>query len=43
MNVRLTTLCDNLVGSIGFIGEWGFSILVECEEEKILLDTGMTV
>ncbi|MDY6791299.1 MAG: MBL fold metallo-hydrolase [Thermodesulfobacteriota bacterium] len=42
MNVRLTTLCDNLVGSIGFIGEWGFSILVECGEEKILLDTGMT-
>jgi len=38
----MTTLCDNLVGSIGFIGEWGFSILVECEEEKILLDTGMT-
>ena len=42
MEVRLTTLCDNLVASLGFIGEWGLSILVECGEEKILMDTGMT-
>lgn len=42
MEVRLTTLCDNLVASVGFIGEWGLSILVECGSEAILLDTGMT-
>jgi len=42
MDVRLTTLCDNLVGSLGFIGEWGLSILVECGGETILLDTGLT-
>lgn len=42
MDVRLTTLCDNLAGTLGFIGEWGLSILVECGDETILLDTGMT-
>jgi len=40
MNVRLTTLCDNTAGVIGFTGEWGLSILVEARGEKVLLDAG---
>lgn len=42
IKVRLTTLCDNLVGSLGYLAEWGLSILVEYGEETILLDTGGT-
>ncbi|MCK5164011.1 MAG: MBL fold metallo-hydrolase [Desulfobacula sp.] len=42
MTLRLTTLCDNLAGSLGYLAEWGLSILVEYGEETILLDTGGT-
>lgn len=40
MKVRLTTLCDNTVGAVGFTGEWGLSILAEFRGEKVLLDAG---
>ena len=42
MDLTLTTLCDNLVASVGFVGEWGLSILVEDGKDAVLLDTGMT-
>jgi len=42
MTVRLTTLCDNLAGSLGYLAEWGLSILVQSGAENILLDTGGT-
>ncbi|OQY52624.1 MAG: hypothetical protein B6230_02350, partial [Desulfobacteraceae bacterium 4572_89] len=42
MKVRLTTLCDNLAGSLGYVAEWGLSILVQYKDEAILLDTGGT-
>ena len=42
MKIRLTTLCDNLAGSLGYLAEWGLSILVQYGEETILLDTGGT-
>ena len=42
MNLRLTTLCDNLVASVGFVAEWGLSILIEHGDDAVLLDTGMT-
>jgi 7,8-dihydropterin-6-yl-methyl-4-(beta-D-ribofuranosyl)aminobenzene 5'-phosphate synthase len=42
MKVSLTTLCDNLAGSMGYVAEWGLSILVHYGEETILLDTGGT-
>jgi 7,8-dihydropterin-6-yl-methyl-4-(beta-D-ribofuranosyl)aminobenzene 5'-phosphate synthase len=42
MQVKLTTLCDNLVASVGFLGEWGLSILVQYDDKMVLLDTGMT-
>lgn len=42
MRLRLTTLCENTAGRLGFIGEWGLSILVEHKETTILLDTGLS-
>ena len=42
MAVRLTTLCENTAGAIGFTGEWGLSILVEAGGEKVLLDVGLS-
>ncbi|MCK4767555.1 MAG: MBL fold metallo-hydrolase [Desulfobacula sp.] len=42
MTVRLTTLCDNLAGSVGYVAEWGLSILVQYKDEAVLLDTGGT-
>lgn len=42
MSVRITTLSEN-TAQLGFLGEWGLSILVETESCKVLLDTGMSV
>jgi len=42
MEVRITTLSEN-TANIGFLAEWGLSILVEVEESKILFDTGMSI
>jgi len=42
MKLRLTTLCDNLAGSLGWVAEWGLSILVQYKDEAVLLDTGGT-
>lgn len=41
MNVKITTLCENTVASgSGLMAQWGFSALVEVNDEKVLLDTG---
>jgi 7,8-dihydropterin-6-yl-methyl-4-(beta-D-ribofuranosyl)aminobenzene 5'-phosphate synthase len=42
MAVRITTLSEN-TAQLGFIGEWGLSILVETESSKVLLDTGLGI
>jgi 7,8-dihydropterin-6-yl-methyl-4-(beta-D-ribofuranosyl)aminobenzene 5'-phosphate synthase len=42
MAVRITTLSEN-TAQLGFLGEWGLSILVETESSKVLLDTGMSI
>jgi 7,8-dihydropterin-6-yl-methyl-4-(beta-D-ribofuranosyl)aminobenzene 5'-phosphate synthase len=39
--VRITTLSEN-TAQLGFLGEWGLSILVETETAKVLLDTGLS-
>ena len=39
--LRLTTLCENTVGRGGVVAEWGFSILIEAGDRRILLDAGM--
>lgn len=41
MEIKITTLSEN-TGSHGFLGEWGWSILIEAEGTRILMDTGMT-
>lgn len=40
MGVKFTTLSENTVAGVGFMGEWGLSILVETDELTVLLDTG---
>lgn len=42
MSVRITTLSEN-TAQLGLLGEWGLSILVETENTKVLLDTGMSI
>ncbi len=42
MAVRITTLSEN-TAQLGFLGEWGLSILVETESTRVLLDTGMSI
>ncbi|MCX6641781.1 MAG: MBL fold metallo-hydrolase [Candidatus Bathyarchaeota archaeon] len=44
-NLRITTIADNLVMSLGLRGQWGFSALLEFTDasgnlRRILLDTG---
>ena len=41
MGIRITTLSEN-TANFGFLAEWGISILVEVDQTKILLDTGMS-
>jgi 7,8-dihydropterin-6-yl-methyl-4-(beta-D-ribofuranosyl)aminobenzene 5'-phosphate synthase len=41
MNVQLTTLAENTASWLGLHGEWGWSILIEVNNKKILLDTGL--
>ena len=42
MAVGITTLTEN-TAQLGFIAEWGLSILVETESSKVLLDTGLSM
>ena len=40
MGICITILCDNSISRSGFIGEHGFSLLVERDDKKYLFDTG---
>lgn len=40
MKTEITILCDNSISRSGFIGEHGFSLLVERDDKKYLFDTG---
>ena len=40
MKLTLKTLSENTAGKIGLRAEWGWSILVETDEKRILVDTG---
>jgi len=40
METRITILCDNSISRSGFVGEHGFSCLIERGDEKYLFDTG---
>ena len=39
MDIRITTLIEN-TASVGFMAEWGLSILIESHGSRILLDAG---
>jgi len=41
MPIRLTTLSENTAGRVGVLAEWGLSVLVEVDDYKVLLDTGL--
>jgi len=41
MEIHLTTLSEN-TANYGFLAEWGFSILVEVNGMRILMDTGLS-
>jgi metal-dependent hydrolase (beta-lactamase superfamily II) len=36
MKITLKTLCENTAGVIGVQAEWGWSILVETDNERVL-------
>lgn len=40
MKLTLKTLCENTAGTIGAQAEWGWSILVETDNQRILVDAG---
>jgi len=40
MALRITTICENTAGTLGVLGEWGLSVLVESDDRKVLLDSG---
>jgi 7,8-dihydropterin-6-yl-methyl-4-(beta-D-ribofuranosyl)aminobenzene 5'-phosphate synthase len=42
MEIKITTLAENTAGP-GSLGEWGISMLVEADGQKILFDTGAGV
>jgi 7,8-dihydropterin-6-yl-methyl-4-(beta-D-ribofuranosyl)aminobenzene 5'-phosphate synthase len=42
VEIRITTLSEN-TANYGVLGEWGLSILVEADGNKILMDTGMGI
>ena len=42
MEIKITTLNEN-TASLGFLAEWGLSMLVEADGQKILFDTGMGI
>jgi len=40
MDIDITILCDNSISKSGFVGEHGFSLLIERDNKKYLFDTG---
>jgi len=40
METRITIVCDNSISRSGFVGEHGFSCLIERRDEQFLFDTG---
>jgi 7,8-dihydropterin-6-yl-methyl-4-(beta-D-ribofuranosyl)aminobenzene 5'-phosphate synthase len=45
MEIQITTLSENAVSARprGLLGEWGLSVLVGADDQKILLDTGASL
>ena len=43
MQIKLTTLSENTASMPGLLAEWGLSVLVEVDNYKVLLDTGLDI
>ena len=43
MNIHISTIAENSASWLGFLAEWGLSILVEADGTSILLDTGTSI
>jgi len=43
MEIKLTTLCENTAAEVGFLAEWGWSILVQVSDKIVLFDTGTSI
>ena len=42
MSIKITTLSENTAGRVNLLAEWGLSILVEADDYRVLLDTGLS-
>jgi 7,8-dihydropterin-6-yl-methyl-4-(beta-D-ribofuranosyl)aminobenzene 5'-phosphate synthase len=42
MKIKITTLSEN-TADLGYLGEWGLSMLIEADGLKVLFDTGMGI
>jgi 7,8-dihydropterin-6-yl-methyl-4-(beta-D-ribofuranosyl)aminobenzene 5'-phosphate synthase len=42
MNIKITTLSEN-TAELGYLAEWGLSMLIEADGMKVLFDTGMGI
>src|SRR5512137_1380977 len=42
MEIKITTLAEN-TAELGFLAEWGLSMLVEADGVKVLFDTGVGI
>jgi len=43
MFIQVTTLAENTASWLGFLAEWGISILIDADDRKVLLDTGRSI
>ena len=43
MFIQVTTLAENTASWLGFLAEWGISILIDADGHKVLLDTGRSI
>jgi len=43
MYIRISTIAENSASGVGFLAEWGISILVEADDTSVLLDTGGSI
>ncbi len=43
MHIRISTIAENSASWLGFLAEWGFSVLLEVDDTSVLLDTGRSI
>jgi len=43
MHIRISTIAENSASWLGFLAEWGISVLLEVDDTSVLLDTGRSI